>query len=84
MSIYTAIAIYFVIWWISLFLVLPFGIRAQHEEGQVVRGSEPGAPIVPHVAWRLMWTTIVAAVIFAAGTAIYQLNGFNALARLLP
>ena len=31
-AISSALAIYFVIWWITLFLTLPFGVRSQHEE----------------------------------------------------
>ncbi|MGL4496733.1 MAG: DUF1467 family protein, partial [Beijerinckiaceae bacterium] len=36
MPIGSLIAIYFVIWWIILFAVLPFGVRSQVEEGKVV------------------------------------------------
>ena len=32
-SISTALAIYFVLWWIVLFVTLPFGVRSQHEDG---------------------------------------------------
>jgi hypothetical protein len=32
-TISTALAIYFVLWWVTLFLTLPFGVRSQHEEG---------------------------------------------------
>ena len=32
-TISTAFAIYFVLWWIVLFLTLPFGVRSQHEDG---------------------------------------------------
>ena len=35
-TISTAFAIYFVIWWIVLFLTLPFGVRSQHEDGEGV------------------------------------------------
>ena len=45
MAISTAIAIYFLIWWIVLFAVLPWGVRAQGEEG--APGTDPGAPRVP-------------------------------------
>jgi hypothetical protein len=41
------IALYFVIWWTVLFAVLPFGVRSQAEAGDVVSGSEPGAPAAP-------------------------------------
>ena len=44
MSIASGIAIYFLIWWIALFAVLPWGVRSQVESGDVVSGSEPGAP----------------------------------------
>jgi predicted secreted protein len=30
MSLATAIAIYFIIWWVVLFAVLPWGVRSQH------------------------------------------------------
>ena len=33
-TISTGFAIYFVIWWIVLFLTLPFGVRSQHEDGE--------------------------------------------------
>ena len=32
-TISTAFAIYFVMWWITLFLTLPFGVRSLHEDG---------------------------------------------------
>ena len=40
-------AIYFIIWWTTLFAVLPFGVRNQIDEGQVTPGTEPGAVIGP-------------------------------------
>ena len=45
-TISTAFAIYFVIWWVTLFLTLPFGVRSQHEDGEGAPGTDPGAPIV--------------------------------------
>lgn len=45
MQISTFFAIYFVVWWLCLFLVLPFGVRNQVDAGQVVEGTEPGAPV---------------------------------------
>ena len=65
------IAIYFIIWWVVLFAVLPWGVRSQDESGEVTPGSEPGAPAV-HLVWRkLMWTTIAASVVFALCYALY-------------
>ncbi len=59
----TWIAIYFVIWWMTLFMTLPFGVRSQQEAGDVVPGSEPGAPEKPHLAKKLLANSVVAAVV---------------------
>jgi predicted secreted protein len=64
MNVGSAIAIYFVIWWIGLFAVLPWGIRSQHEEGEVVKGSDPGAPSRPRLLRIVFVNTIFATVIF--------------------
>ena len=71
MSLTTAIAIYFIIWWVALFVVLPFGIRSQHEAGQFTEGTDPGAPTISRLGLRLVWTTIVASVVFAVFAFIY-------------
>ena len=60
---FSYLAIYFVIWWLCLFTVLPFGIRSQEETGDIVRGSERGAPIVPRIWIRLAVTTVLAAIV---------------------
>ena len=59
MQIGTVIAIYFIIWWVVLFAVLPWGIRSQQESGEVAPGTDPGAPAA-HLIWRkLFWTTVI-------------------------
>lgn len=63
MSWTTALAIYFVAWWLMLFLVLPFGVRSQQEEGSVVPGTDPGAPVVPLLVKKLIWNTILTGVV---------------------
>jgi predicted secreted protein len=69
MAISTAIAIYFLIWWITLFAVLPWGVRAQGEDGPA--GTDPGAPRMPHLVAKLVWTTGVATPIFAVCAFLY-------------
>ena len=71
MPITTGVAIYFLIWWIVLFAVLPWGVRGQHESGEVIPGTDPGAPAMPKLRSKLVWTTLVSAVIFAACYVIY-------------
>jgi len=82
MAISSAIAIYFVVWWVVLFAVLPFGVRSQSEQQtQTVAGSDPGAPVLPRMAQKLLWTTLISAAIFAAATLAY-LNGYLGIERL--
>ncbi len=72
MSISAGIAIYFLVWWIVLFAVLPFGIRSQHEQGTVEEGTDPGAPLAPQLFKKALITTVVSAVIFGAGVWVWQ------------
>jgi predicted secreted protein len=64
-SLFTAFAIYFIIWWMVLFAVLPWGVRSQQETGDVTHGSDPGAPAIPHLKAKLLWTTLIAGGVFA-------------------
>jgi len=71
MPITTAVAIFFLIWWVVLFAVLPWGIRSQHEAGEIVPGTDPGAPAIPNLGRKLLWTTLVSVAIFAACYVVY-------------
>jgi predicted secreted protein len=84
MSLATGIAIYFIIWWVVLFAVLPFGVRSQEESGAVSDGTDPGAPVVPRLWLKLVWTTIVSLIVFALAALAYAnrwvtLEGLTAL-----
>ena len=66
MSTTTLFAVFFLIWWVVLFAVLPWGIHSQHEGGDVAPGTDPGAPVLPKLGRKLILTTLVAGVVFAA------------------
>lgn len=59
------VALYFIIWWLCLFVMLPIGVRSQHESGEVAPGSERGAPARPMLLIKLAGTTVLAAVLLA-------------------
>jgi predicted secreted protein len=59
-----AIALFLSIWFVVLFAVLPFGIRSQHEAGDYVPGTDPGAPIEPHLLSKALWTTALSLLVF--------------------
>lgn len=74
MAITTVLAIYFIIWWLVLFMVLPWGVHSQRDSGEVAPGTDPGAPAV-HLVWRkLLWTTLIASALFAILAAVYKLD----------
>lgn len=66
----TGLAIYFLIWWITLFAILPFGIKSQHE-GDIAPGTDPGAPLVPKLLSKVFWTTLVSTVLYGILYWIY-------------
>jgi predicted secreted protein len=85
-TISTLLAIYFVVWWVTLFLTLPFGVRSQHEEGGGAPGTDPGAPVASQMGRKLIWTTVVSAAIFAVALLAYRagLLSIERLSKLMP
>ena len=67
-----------------MFAVLPFGFRqTQDEAGDVVPGSEPGAPVRPRFRRVIIWTTIVSAIVFTI-YVVARDAGFSLLDLPLP
>jgi len=67
MSWTAAIAIYFILWWLVLFTVLPWGAQSAHEAGaESASGHAPSAPLDPRIQKKFLITTLLSAVIFAA------------------
>ena len=76
-SISSALAIYFVMWWIVLFVTLPFGVSSQLESGTRGDGTDPGAPVLTRMRSKLIWTTLLSAALFAIGWAAYRADYLN-------
>ena len=66
MTLSFAIAIYVLIWWVVLFAMLPIGVRTQAEEGEVSPGTAESAPHRPRLLPKMLATTVVASLVFAA------------------
>lgn len=79
MSLTLALAVYFVIWWMVLFTVLPFGVRTQGEAGDVVPGTPASAPVAPRMLRTFAITTVVAAAVFAFvyAAVVYDVLGLG-------
>jgi predicted secreted protein len=71
-------AIYGIVWFLTLFMVLPFGVVSQSEAGEVVPGSEGGAPSQPRIGRKLLITTLISGVLYSG---IYYLLTSGALAN---
>jgi predicted secreted protein len=66
MTITGGIALYFIVWWLALFAILPIGVRSQEEAGEVVPGSEIGAPAKAQMGYKVLLTTLVSIPVFLA------------------
>jgi predicted secreted protein len=84
MTFLSGFAVYFVIWWVTLFLVLPHGVKSQAEAEDIVSGTDPGAPVDPRLGLKLAANTLIAALVFVAWYAATEYYGldFNSLPSL--
>jgi predicted secreted protein len=74
MSIATGIAVFFVIWWIVLFAVLPFGVKIPDKPEP---GHASSAPEKPLLLRKALWTTLIAAVIWMGFFLVNYLDLFS-------
>ena len=70
MSPFSALVVYILVWWVTLFVVLPTGVKGQAETGKVVKGTEPGAPVDSQMKRKFVLTTAIATVLWIIVCAI--------------
>jgi predicted secreted protein len=87
MSITAAIVLYVVIWFVTMFVVLPIGLRTQGDEGEIVPGTHAGAPanfnlkrtlIIVTIAGTIVWA-IVSGIILSGWITVEDIDWFNRL-----
>lgn len=84
MSIFTDLMVFGIIWWLVLFMVLPFGARSPHEAGEEVEaGLAASAPIRPRLWLKIGITTVIALLLWGAYYYVmtYDLFGFRDYVR---
>lgn len=90
MRIATLLAVYFIIWWMVLFAVLPWGATSAHESGsEIGPGHAPSAPLKPMMLRKFAATTVIAALIMGVGlwlvrSGLLSLDSFPFLPRRSP
>lgn len=65
MGIFSAFVLYAVIWFLTLFVVLPLRMTTQGEAGSVVPGTPGSAPADAQMKRRLIVTTVAGTIIWA-------------------
>lgn len=68
----TGIILYILVWWTTLFAVLPWGIR--HEASPDPARHSPGAPVNPQIGRKFIITTILAAFIWSGVFILVKTN----------
>ncbi|MEE2949787.1 Predicted secreted protein [Fulvimarina manganoxydans] len=76
MGIISAIAVFFVIWWTVLFVVLPFGMRVPENE-ELRLGTQEGTPTNPRIGRMALITTLISIIVFVTYYVMTQVVGFG-------
>jgi predicted secreted protein len=57
---------YIILWFLTLQILLPIGIKTAHDSGEILPGgTDPGAPAKAHLRLKLILATIIAAAVWA-------------------
>ena len=75
-GIMSQIFMFLVIWWLTLFVVLPWGVRRSESPDT---GHDPGAPANPMLFKKALITTAIALVIWGAAYLTFHVFGFSFL-----
>jgi predicted secreted protein len=70
----TAIVLFIIIWWLTLFLVLPWGIRRTENPEE---GHDQGAPARPMLVRKLLITSGITIILFAAVYGVIEMSGIS-------
>jgi predicted secreted protein len=68
MNWFTGVVLYVLIWWVSLFAVLPIGTQPQAEADEA--SGWRGAPRRPRLLMKVIATTVVATILWGGAYAI--------------
>jgi predicted secreted protein len=74
MNWFVGVAMYIVIWWLAIFAVLPWGVRAA-DKSDLAHAS--GAPANPRLWFKVGMTSIVAAVLWLIMFALIYFGVFT-------
>lgn len=70
----TAVVLFIIIWWLTLFTVLPWGVRRTVNPED---GHDQGAPARPMLVRKLLITTGITIMLFAAVYGVVEMSGIS-------
>jgi len=65
MAITSAFVLFAIVWFLTLFIVLPLRLKTQADVGKVARGTPASAPVDPQLKKRALIVTVIAVVIWS-------------------
>ncbi len=79
MTLFSGFVLYAVLWFLTLFVVLPVRLTTQGEAGQIVPGTPESAPHEPQMRRRLKITTAISLVLWVviASIIIFEMIGIE-------
>ncbi|WP_204262823.1 DUF1467 family protein [Methylobacterium sp. BTF04] len=75
LTVFGSIALYFVVWWTLLFVMLPIRNQTETDPARVVPGQDPGAPAAPRLREKAIWTTLLSSAVFLLAIPLFELSG---------
>jgi predicted secreted protein len=75
MQIVSGLVLYAVIWSMVFLIALPVRVRTQGDLNDIVPGTHAGAPEHHHIRKKMLWTTVISAVLWAI-TATIIISGW--------
>ena len=86
MQVFSYFAVYFIVWWLTLFAVLPFGLKTQAEAQEVVPGTVESAPARFRGGRVVLLTTLVSAIVYGAWYVLSVRLGYGieAIPQFMP
>lgn len=74
MSTFTIFGIFFIMWWIVFFIVLPLNITTHMDKGINIKGIHGSVPINPKLLYKLIVTTIVTFIILLSLVLLFYFD----------
>ncbi|MFN4056715.1 MAG: DUF1467 family protein [Roseinatronobacter sp.] len=84
MSIMSAIALYGILWFLTMFIILPIRLKTQGDVGEVVPGTHASAPSDAQMWSKVKLVTAIATVAFVviAGVILSEVVTFDMIERI--